>query len=112
MTHGAPLGGDAYMNTVVYLGGDPENPFVIFDEVKALYAKRAEELKAIVADRHAEEAAWAAANPEKAAAQADWFSGAAPKVDWSKVQQKAGDATRNASAAVLGQLAEQVPNMI
>ena len=28
------------------------------------------------------------------------------------MQQKAGDATRNASAAVLGQLAEQVPNMI
>ena len=111
-THGAPLGGDAFKNTVVNLGGDPENPFVIFDEVKALYAKRAEELKAIAADRHAEEAAWAAANPEKAAAQADWFSGAAPKVDWSKVQQKAGDATRNASAAVLGQLAEQVPNMI
>ena len=111
-THGAPLGGDAFRNTIVNLGGDPENPFVIFDQVKELYAKRAEDLKAIVADRKAEEAAWAAANPEKAAAQAEWFSGAAPKVDWSKVQQKAGDATRNASAAVLGQLAEQVPNMI
>ena len=111
-THGAPLGGDAFRNTIVNLGGDPENPFVIFDQVKELYAKRAEDLKAIVAGRKAEEAAWAAANPEKAAAQAEWFSGAAPKVDWSKVQQKAGDATRNASAAVLGQLAEQVPNMI
>ena len=111
-THGAPLGGDAFRNTIVNLGGDPENPFVIFDQVKELYAKRAEDLKAIVAGRKAEEAAWAAANPEKAAAQVEWFSGAAPKVDWSKVQQKAGDATRNASAAVLGQLAEQVPNMI
>ncbi|MBO5815216.1 MAG: transketolase [Bacteroidales bacterium] len=111
-THGAPLGGDAFRNTVLNLGGDPENPFVIFDQVKDLYAKRAEALKAIVAERKAEEAAWAAANPEKAAAQAEWFSGAAPEVDWSKVQQKAGDATRNASAAVLGQLAEQVPNMI
>ena len=111
-THGAPLGGDAFKNTVLNLGGDPENPFVIFDQVKDLYAKREEALKAIVAERKAEEAAWAAANPEKAAAQAEWFSGAAPKVDWSKVQQKAGDATRNASAAVLGQLAEQVPNMI
>ena len=111
-THGAPLGGDAYRNTVVNLGGNPDEPFVIFDEVKALYEKRAEELKAVVAERYAEEAAWAAANPEKAAAQADWFSGKAPKVDWAKVQQKAGDATRNASAAVLGVLAEQVPNMI
>ena len=111
-THGAPLGGDAYKNTILNLGGDPENPFVIFDQVKQLYADREEALKAIVAERHAEEAAWAAANPENAAAQTDWFSGAAPKVDWSKVQQKAGDATRNASAAVLGLLAEQVPNMI
>ena len=111
-THGAPLGGDAFKNTVANLGGDPENPFVIFDEVKDLYAKRAEELKAVVAERYAEEEAWAAANPEMAAAQAEWFSGAAPKVDWTAVQQKAGDATRNASAAVLGQLAQQVPNMI
>ena len=86
-THGAPLGGEAYRNTIVNLGGNPDDPFVIFDEVKELYAKREEELKAIVAERQAEEAAWAAANPEAAARQAEWFSGAAPKVDWSKVQQ-------------------------
>ncbi len=111
-THGAPLGGDAYKKTIANLGGDAENPFVIFDDVKELYAKRAEELKKIVAERKAEEAAWAAKNPECAAAQAEWFSGKAPKVDWSKVAQKSGDATRNASAAVLSVLAEQVPNMI
>ena len=111
-THGAPLGGDAYKKTITNLGGDAENPFVIFDDVKDLYARRAEELKKIVAERKAEEAAWAKANPECAAAQAEWFSGKAPKVDWSKVQQKSGDATRNASAAVLSVLAEQVPNMI
>ena len=111
-THGAPLGGEAYKKTIANLGGDAENPFVIFDDVKELYARRAEELKAIVAERKAEEAAWAAKNPECAAAQAEWFSGKAPKVDWTKVAQKSGDATRNASAAVLGVLAEQVPNMI
>ena len=111
-THGSPLGGDAFRNTIVNLGGNPDEPFVIFDEVKELYAKREAELKALVAERHAEEVAWAAANPEVAAQQADWFSGAAPKVDWSKVQQKTGDATRNASAAVLSQLAQQVPNMV
>ena len=111
-THGAPLGGDAYKKTIANLGGDPENAFVIFDDVKELYARRAEELKKIVAERKAEEAAWAEKNPECAAAQAEWFSGKAPKVDWTKVQQKSGDATRNASAAVLSQLAEQVPNMI
>ena len=111
-THGAPLGGDAYRNTIINLGGNPDDPFVVWDEVKEIYAKREIELKAIVAERHAEEAAWAAANPEKAAQQADWFSGNAPKLDWSNLQQKAGAPTRNASATVLGMLAEQVPNMV
>ena len=111
-THGAPLGGDAFVNTIKHLGGDPENPFQIFPEVKELYAKRAEELKAICAERYAEEKAWADANPEKAAQQADWFSGKAPKIDWSKCVQKDNDATRSSSAACLSVLAQQVPNMI
>ena len=111
-THGAPLGGNAYKNTMINLGADPENPFVIFDDVKQLYANRAEELRSIVAARYEEEKAWATQNPEKAAQQAEWFSGKAPKVDWSSIVQKAGDATRNASATVLGALAQQVPNMI
>ncbi len=111
-THGAPLGGDAFVNTVKHLGGNPEQPFEIFDDVKAMYAARAEELAEICKARYAEEEAWASANPEKAAQQADWFSGKAPKIDWSKVTQKENDATRSASAACLGALAEQVPNMI
>ncbi len=111
-THGAPLGGDAFRNTVANLGGDPDQPFAIFDDVKALYAQRDEELAAIVAGRKAEEKAWADANPDKAAQLADWFSGKAPQIDWSKVVQKDNDSTRSASAACLSALAEQVPNMI
>ena len=111
-THGAPLGGDAYKNTMINLGANPEDPFVIFDDVKEIYAKRAEELKNIVSARYEEEKAWAAANPEKAAMQNEWFSNTVPKVDWTAIQQKANDATRNASATVLSALAQQVPNMI
>ena len=111
-THGAPLGGDAYVNTIKNLGGDPENPFQIFPEVQELYAKRAAELESIVAARYAEEKAWADANAEKAAQQADWFANKAPQIDWSKCVQKDNDATRSASAACLSLLAEQVPNMI
>ncbi len=111
-THGAPLGGDAYKNTILNLGADPENPFIIRDEVKDIYTKRAEELKTIVAARKEEEKAWAEANPEKAEQLKEWFSGNAPKVDWSNIQLKENDATRNASSAALGILAEQVPNMI
>ena len=111
-THGAPLGGDAYVNTIKNLGGDLDNPFQIFSEVKELYAKRNEELKGIVAKRHAEEEEWAKANPEKAELMKSWFSVNAPKIDWSSLVQKEGSATRAASAACLGVLAEQVPNMI
>ena len=111
-THGAPLGGDAYRNTVINLGGNPDDPFVIYDEVQAMYDRRALELKALAAERYAEETAWAAANPEKAAQLEDWFSGKAPKLDWNSVMQKAGDPTRNGSAKVLGMLAENVPNMV
>ncbi len=111
-THGAPLGGDAYINTIKNLGGDPQNPFQIFPEVKDLYAQRAQELKAIVKERHALEESWAKANPEKDKLMKEWFSGKAPKVDWSVLTQKEGSATRAASAACLGVLAEQVPNMI
>lgn len=111
-THGAPLGGNAYVNTIKNLGGDPENPFVIFDDVKQLYADRQAELRQIVAARRAEEAEWEKQNPEKAAQMKEWFSGKAPKVDWTKVVQKPGSATRAASAACLAELAKQVPNMI
>ena len=111
-THGAPLGVDAYVNTIKNLCGNPENPFTIFPEVAELYAKRAEELKKIVADKYAAKAEWAKANPEKAAKLAEFFSGKAPKVNWDAIEQKAGGATRAGSATVLGALATQVENMI
>ena len=62
------------------MGADPENPFVIFDDVKELYAKRAQELETIVAARYEEEKAWAAANPEKAAQLKDWFQESSRKL--------------------------------
>ncbi|HIZ32261.1 MAG TPA: transketolase [Candidatus Bacteroides merdigallinarum] len=111
-THGAPLGGDAYVNTIKNLGGDPENPFVIWPEVAELYARRAEELKEIVAKQYAIKVEWAKTNPEKAAKLEQFFSGKAPQIDWSAVQQKPNTATRAASATVLGVLATQVENMI
>lgn len=111
-THGAPLGGDAYTKTVLNLGGNLDNPFEIFQEVQALYDKRQNELREMVAIRHAEEKAWAEKNPELSAQMQDWFSGNAPQIDWSKVEQKPGQATRAASSVCLSVLAEQVPNMV
>ena len=111
-THGAPLGGGAYENTVKNLGGDLNDPFVVFDDVKELYEKRNAELREIVKERHDAEEEWCKANPEKAEQMKAWFSGDAPKVDWSALVQKRDVATRVASANCLGVLAEQVPNMV
>ena len=111
-THGAPLGGEAYINTIKNLGGNPEDPFTIFPEVAELYAKRAEDLKKIVAEKYAAKEEWAKENPELAAKLAEFFSGKAPKVNWDAIQQKADVATRAASAVVLGALATQVENMV
>ena len=113
-THGMPLseGGASYVESIKNLGGNPENPFVIFDETEALYAKRAAELETIVAAKYAAKAEWAKANPELAAKLETFFSGKAPIVNWDAVVQKPGQATRAASATVLAELAKQVENMV
>ena len=113
-THGQPLthAGASFKRTIANLGGDPENPFVIFPEAAELYAKRSEALKAWANAKNDEEDAWAAANPELAAKLDTFLSGDAPEFDYSKIVQKAGAATRNASATVLAAFAKNVENMI
>lgn len=113
-THGMPLGeaGASYEKSIENLGGDSKNPFVIFSEVKELYASRAKELKAIVGERLAAKDKWAAANPQLAEKLQRWFSGEVPHIDWAGIQQKNDIASRAASAAVLGVLAQNVENMI
>ena len=113
-THGQPLSaaGVSIADTIRNLGGNPDDPFQIFPEVAELYAKRAKELEAIVAERYAAKVEWAKANPELAAKMDLWFSGKAPVIDWKAIEQKPNQATRAASATVLGVLATQVENMI
>ena len=111
-THGAPLGGDAYVNTIKNLGGDPENPFVVWPEVSKMYEERKAELRAWAKERHAEEQAWAEANPEKAARLDDWMHNRLPEIPWDTIEQKPDQPTRNGSAACLALLSEYVPNMI
>ena len=113
-THGMPLGeaGASFENSIANLGGDPENPFVIFEEVQSLYASRREELVKEAARRKSEEAAWAKANADKAALLEEWFSGKAPVFDFSSVEQKPGQASRAASSTVLAAFAGKIGNMI
>ena len=113
-THGNPLSksGADYAMTIKHLGGDPENPWIIFPEVAELYAQRAEEQRKLVAQRKQEIDAWAKQNPEAIQRLQDFIDGKAPKVDYAAIQHKPGIATRAASADVLATLAREVENMI
>jgi transketolase len=113
-THGQPLShaGASFKKTIANLGGDPENPFEIFPEVELLYRNRKEFLLKWADDKNNEEDKWALANPELEAKLNKFLSGDASDFDYSKVVQKAGAATRNASATVLAAYAKGLENMI
>ena len=113
-THGNPLSasGASYERTMENLGADPADPFHIWDDVKALYDNRSEELRRIVAVRHEEEKAWREANPEKAAQLDGFIAGRLPEIDWANIAHKPGVATRQASSDVLAELSKKVGNMI
>jgi transketolase len=113
-THGQPLGaaGASIEKTIENLGGNPENPFQIFPEVKEYYAEVLKKKQAFADAKKAEQAEWAKANPELAAKLEKFFSNEAPELDYEAIVQKSGDATRSASSVVLGELAKNVDNMI
>ena len=113
-THGQPISaaGADIACTIKGLGGDAENPFVIFPEVEEAYAARREELRQWAAERKEVENKWREENPALAAKLDKFLSGEAPEVNYDAIAPAAGSATRNACATVLGALAEQVENMI
>lgn len=113
-THGQPLSksGASFEATIKHLGGDPENPFAIFPEVQEMYDRRAAQLREIANQHYEKYYEWKQANPLAANEYETFMSGETPCIDWSEIVQKQGAATRNASATVLGYLAEHVGNMI
>ncbi len=113
-THGMPLGeaGASFAKSVENLGGNPQDPFVIFDDVAALYAQRRHELTAKAAARKAEETLWSAENPEMAARLEIFFSKEAPAFDYQGIVQKDNQASRAASSTVLASFAGKIENLI
>ena len=113
-THGMPLdqAGASTNETIKSLGGDPENPFVIFDEVKDYYSEVLKGLSAEAGEWNSKFDAWKSANAEQAAKLDSFFSGKAPEIDYEAIEQKADTATRAASGTVLAEIAKQVENAI
>lgn len=113
-THGQPLSksGASYQATIANLGGDPENPWVIWDDVKQLYDERTQRLRRIVKEHRAAHQAWAEANPQLNRELQDCIAGRLPEIDYRSIVHKADIATRTASSNVLRVLADKVKNMI
>ena len=113
-THGMPLGesGASFEKSIENLGGNPSDPFVVFPEVAELYKKSNLQKVKEAAIRKASEKEWQKSNPELAQKLQLFLSGKLPELDFESIIQKEGIATRAASAAILGYLAQNVENMI
>ena len=113
-THGMPISkaGASFSKSIEKLGGDPDNPFVIFPEVKELYEQVLDQKRKLASKKKNEQAKWEEANPTLAKKLSEFLSGRIPEIDYSSIMHKEGAPTRGASGAVLGFLADKVENMI
>ncbi len=113
-THGMPLSaaGASFDKTIRNLGGDPENPFVIFDEVMQYYAKVLEEKKKQAQEKQNEYEQWAGENPELNKKLQQFLNLETPEIDFEAIIQKENVATRAASGVALGHFAKSVENMV
>jgi len=113
-THGMPVGeaGGSFARSLVNLGGNPDDPFAIFPDVKDYYAKVLAGKKEAARNWNLKYREWEKANPGPASKIKDFYAGKIPSLDFAGIRQKEGTATRAASAAVLEYLAVNVENMI
>jgi transketolase len=113
-THGQPLSdaGANYEATVKNLGGDPQNPFTVFADVKKIYDERRKALKKWVTGITREEEKFRNDNPELSKKLDLFLSGKLPRINYSSIEMKANIATRAASSTMLGVYAEKFENMI
>ena len=93
----------SYDKTIETLGGDPANPFVLFDDVQsALNDVKDRFLSKEAAARKEEFKSWESSNGALASKLQDFISLKLPNLDFSSIDQKADQATRAASKTVLG----------
>lgn len=113
-THGQPLSkaGADLGKTISSMGGDPENPWKIFEDVAEEYERRRIELSQIVEERKKEYIRWALEHQYLRDLLGEYFNKEIPELDWDKLEVKPNAATRNTSAEVLSFLADNVPNLV
>ena len=113
-THGQPLSaaGADFAATVANLGGNPNEPFTIFSDVKTMYEHRQQALSKWHKEQLEVETQWRSKNPEQSKKLDTFLKAEDPAIDYAAIDMKENIATRAASATVLGTFAEKVENMI
>ena len=113
-THGMPVSeaGGSYERSLVNLGGNIADPFLIFPEVKEHYGRVLEKKAKTASEWKKTKDKWASDNREQDKKLHAFYSGEFPEIDYKSIIQKEGSATRAASATVLGVLAKKIDNMI
>ncbi|TVQ10235.1 MAG: transketolase [Bacteroidetes bacterium] len=113
-THGQPLSGAgaSFAKTIENLGGNSENPFVVFEDVQKFWDDVKARKREHVKNYNEQLKKWETDNPELAQKLDFFYSGKAPEIDFSAIEQKKDIASRAASGTILGHLAEKVENMI
>lgn len=112
--HGKPLGKSnaSFAQTIEGLGGSTENPFVIFDDVADYYRSVIENKTRAAKERQSVYQSWKTSNSELAQKLASFIAREIPNIEWSQIEQKPNQATRNAGSTVLSHFAEKIENMI
>ncbi len=113
-THGQPLSaaGGSVNKTIENLGGDPENPFSIFPDVKQFYDEVLEEKRRMVVKRKAAYEVWKKENNSLSIRLEKILNREIPEIDFEKIAFNPNSATRAVSANVLSEFAAKVENMI
>lgn len=113
-THGMPVSeaGGSFEKSLTNLGGDINNPFIIFEDVKAHYNNILDKKRKSAAEWRKRKSQWADGNSESDKKLHSFYSGEVPDIDYMAIRQKEGSATRAASATILGVYAQKVENMI
>ena len=114
VTHGMPVSeaGGSFEKSLLNLGGNMDNPFMVFEEVKEYYLNVLKRKRESAAEWRKKKEIWEKDNPDLDKKLQNFYAGIIPDIDYKSIMQKEGVSTRVASAAVLGILATAAENMI
>jgi transketolase len=104
--------GGSFEKSLINLGGNITDPFVVFDEVKKHYARVLKVNRETVSVWKKRKNEWEKKNPELDKKLHYFYSGILPDIDYKAVKQKEGSATRAASSVLLDLFATKIENMI